>query len=110
MNLVNTVNILKDVIIRVFSMSNITVSIPDDIRKRMKKYPEIKWSEIVRRSILEYLDKLKGGETLDISYYTKIADRMGIDLEKISFEDAEKHYKKMRELNWKRSSTTQTSS
>ncbi len=90
-------------------MANITLSIPDEIRKLMRKYPEIKWSEVVRKAILEYLDRLMGSETLDSEYYAKLAEETGIDLDSISFEDAEKHYKKMRRMEWERRSTTRMS-
>ncbi|TFG26433.1 hypothetical protein EU527_19735 [Candidatus Thorarchaeota archaeon] len=91
-------------------MANITLSIPDDIRERMRKYPEIKWSEVVRRAILEYLDELMGSETHDSSYYAELAKRIGVRLDDISIDEAEKHYKKMRDLEWRRHSTTRTSS
>lgn len=90
-------------------MANITLSIPDEIRKLMKKYPEIKWSEVVRRAILEYLDRLMGSETLDSDYYTELAKKTGVDLDSISLDEAENHYEKMRRMEWERSSTTQTS-
>ena len=44
-------------------MTNITLSIDDDVHKKMRKYSEIKWSEFVRKIIekrvneLEELDK-----------------------------------------------------
>ncbi len=90
-------------------MANITLSIPDELREKMKKYPEIKWSEVVRRAIKEYLDRLEGTETRDSSYYAKLARDLNIDIESISLEKAEQYYKKMRELEWKRHSTTQAS-
>ena len=40
-------------------MVNITLSIPNEIREKMKKYKEIKWSEIVREAIIEKLKKLE---------------------------------------------------
>lgn len=91
-------------------MANITLSIPDDIRERMRKYPEIKWSEVVRRAILEYLDELMGSETRDSSYYAELAKRAGVRLEDIPLDEAEKHFEKMRDLEWSRHSTTRTSS
>ncbi len=36
-------------------MTNITFSIDDDIHKKMKEHPEIKWTEILRQSIIKYL-------------------------------------------------------
>lgn len=45
-------------------MTNMTLSIPDDLRKRMDAFKEIKWSEVARRAIekrvedLEFMDKI----------------------------------------------------
>ncbi|MCF2138389.1 MAG: hypothetical protein K9W43_14250 [Candidatus Thorarchaeota archaeon] len=101
---------LKSEHIHITSMANIIISIPDDIRERMREYPEIKWSKIVRRAIFDYLDTRMGSETYDSAYYAKLAKQIDVDLDEISIEAAEKHYKKMRELDWKRHSTTQMSS
>ena len=89
-------------------MANITLSIPDDIKDKMKRYPEIKWSEVVRKAILAYLGKLMGSETLDTSHYAKLAEAVGVDLGSISIDEAESHYEKMREKEWERHSTTRT--
>ncbi len=40
-------------------MVNITLSIPDDMYKFMKKYPELRWSEVARKSISEKLKDLQ---------------------------------------------------
>lgn len=106
----NSLYTLKYVKTHIANMANITLSLPDDVRERMRKYPEIKWSEVVRRAILEYLDKLMGSETLDSSHYAELAKRIGVNLESISLDKAEEHYKKMRDLEWKRHSTTRASS
>ena len=39
-------------------MTNITLSIEENVYKRMRRYSEIKWSEFVRKSIKERLDAL----------------------------------------------------
>ena len=39
-------------------MGNITLSIPNEILKQMKKHKEIKWSEVARQKIVEYLNAL----------------------------------------------------
>lgn len=45
-------------------MTNMTLSIPDELMKKMKKFSEIKWSEVARRAMeqrvndLEVLQKL----------------------------------------------------
>ena len=44
-------------------MATITLSIPDETRKEMKKHSEIKWSEIARKAIIKRIEDLK---TLDL--------------------------------------------
>jgi len=42
-------------------MPNITLAISDELHKRMKSYTEIRWSEVVRKSInkkIEVLDEV----------------------------------------------------
>ena len=38
---------------------NMTFSLPDDIHKRMRNYPEIKWSALARKAIIRYLERLE---------------------------------------------------
>ena len=51
-------------------MTNITLSIEDSVYKKMKEHSEIKWSELVRKSIkthlyeLEILSKHKAKESI----------------------------------------------
>ncbi len=40
-------------------MTNITFSLPKDLFDRMKSHPEIKWTEVVRQSIHNFLDNLE---------------------------------------------------
>ena len=40
-------------------MGNITLSLPDETKKKMKKFPEIKWSEVVRQAINKKIDELE---------------------------------------------------
>lgn len=40
---------------------NLTVRIPRELRERMRKHPEVRWSEVVRRAIEDFLDRLEGG-------------------------------------------------
>lgn len=45
-------------------MTNLTLAIPEELHEKMKKHSEIRWSEVVRRTIsdkiedLELMDKL----------------------------------------------------
>jgi uncharacterized protein YhaN len=38
-------------------MTNVTFSVDDELNKRMKSHPEIKWSEVCRQAILKYLEE-----------------------------------------------------
>lgn len=39
-------------------MTNVTLSVEDDVYKRMRKYSEIRWSEFIRKQIVTRLDEL----------------------------------------------------
>jgi len=43
-------------------MAHITLSIPDQLYKIMKKYKEVNWSEVARRAIVETLLRLKASD------------------------------------------------
>ena len=40
-------------------MTNITLAIPNDLHARMKLHSEIRWSEVVRKSITNKIDTLE---------------------------------------------------
>ena len=92
-------------------MPNITLSIPEDIYKKMKKYSEIKWSEVIRKAIADYLEKLEESKT-EISseeLLNELGDEFKESLNKLDFEKAVEGYKRMRENEWKRIFTIQVS-
>jgi hypothetical protein len=45
-------------------MGNITLSIPDDMHRKMRDFPEVRWSQVARRAIGEKLDSLQLAERL----------------------------------------------
>lgn len=45
-------------------MGNLTLSVPDDVHKEMKRFSEVKWSEVARKAIIEKLETLKAAETI----------------------------------------------
>ena len=45
-------------------MSNITLSVPSEIRDDMKHFPEVRWSEVARKAILDKLEILHLTERL----------------------------------------------
>ena len=40
-------------------MTNMTISIPSELCEKMKKHAEVKWSEVVRKSIADYINKME---------------------------------------------------
>ena len=85
-------------------MPNITLSIPESIYKKMKKYSEIKWSEVVRKAIVEYLEKLEESRT-EIStkeLLNELDNEFKKNLNELDFEKAVKGYEKMSDAEWKR--------
>lgn len=52
------------------TMPNVTLSVPEDLHKKMKEHPEIKWSEVIRRALakkvhdLELMDRIASRSVL----------------------------------------------
>jgi hypothetical protein len=73
-------------------MTNVTLAIPEDLHIRMKRHSEIRWSEVIRKTIsekvddLELMDKLSGKSKLtkkDIEAFThkidsNVAHKLGL--------------------------------
>jgi len=48
--------------------ASLTVSLPEDEHDRIKKHPEIKWGQVARKFLIQYLNELeKSQELLEIS-------------------------------------------
>jgi len=92
------------------NMTNITLSLPDEVHLKMKMHKEIRWSEVVRRAITDYIGKLeeKGSEITTKDLLEELGDDFRKNLSELSFEKAEKEYKKMRDAEWKRVSSIRT--
>ena len=90
-------------------MTNITLSVPEEVYRRMKRRRDVKWSEIARRAIVEKLEEEEG----PIGFYAstrELADMIvsaGVKLDEVSLDEAIQHYRKMGELEWRRTSTIQ---
>lgn len=53
-------------------MGNITLSLPDDVQAQMKRFSDVRWSEVARRAIVDKLEALTIAEELaDKSELTK---------------------------------------
>jgi len=73
-------------------MGNITLALEDNLHKKMKKHSEIRWSEVVRKSIakkiqmLEVMDKLSSKSKLT----KKDVEEISLKIKKDVFEDLDK--------------------
>ena len=41
------------------NMVNMTLALPDELHKIMRRHSEIKWSEVARRALWEYAERLE---------------------------------------------------
>jgi len=63
-------------------MTNITLAIPEDLHTKMKEHSEIRWSEVVRKTIsqkiedLEMMDKLTAKSKLTQKDVNEIASKV----------------------------------
>ncbi len=69
-------------------MTNITLSIPDELKKKMEKYPEIKWSQVARKAIEE---KIRDLELLDeLTKNSKLTHKDAEEISKLIKEEIAK--------------------
>jgi hypothetical protein len=67
-------------------MANLTLAIPQSLRKKMKEHPEIRWSEVVRMEIqkkiedLELMDRLTQRSRLSAKEALKISEKIDEDV------------------------------
>jgi len=40
-------------------VANVTLAVPEELRRIMKNHPEIKWSEVARQAMWEYASRLE---------------------------------------------------
>lgn len=63
-------------------MGNMTLALPDELQERMRKHSDIRWSEVVRKSIadklelLEVMDKLARKSKMTKSDVDEIAAKI----------------------------------
>jgi hypothetical protein len=69
-------------------MTNITLSIPEDLHKMMKKHSEIRWSEVVRKALadkvsdLEYMDEISSKSKLTLREADEFSDKISVSASK----------------------------
>ncbi len=72
-------------------MTNITLSIDDNVYKKMRKYSEVKWSEFVRKVIKKRVEELESLEkhSNNESIMTMLASEDVLKKDWLSKEDEE---------------------
>ena len=93
-------------------MVNITISVPQELYDKMKKYSEVRWSEVVRKALADYVGRLEivEGGVVSSEKLAEMLKEADLDVSCVDLEKAVEFYEKGRKLEWKRLSTTQTSS
>ena len=93
-------------------MVNITISVPQELYDKMKRYSEVRWSEVVRKALAEYVGRLElvEGGVASSEKLSAMLKEVDLDVSCIDLGKAVEYYEKGRKLEWKRLSTTQTSS
>lgn len=67
-------------------MTNMTLAIPEDLHTRMRKHSEIRWSEVIRKTIsekvdeLEMMDKLSGKSRMTKKDVEKLSKKIDSDV------------------------------
>ncbi len=69
-------------------MTNITLSIPEELQRLIKKHSEIRWSEVARRAMwekakkIELMDKILSNSELTEEDAEKIGSKVKIEIAK----------------------------
>jgi len=73
-------------------MGNMTLALPEDLQERMKKHSEIRWSEVVRKSITKKIDMLDVMDTIakKSKLTKKDVDEISKKIKKETFEELNK--------------------
>ena len=90
-------------------MPDITLSIPEEVYKKMKEHKETRWTEVVKKVIMDYIHRLEEGkhEVTTEELLEELGSEFAKDLSEIRFEDAVGLYEKMRDKEWRRFYTIQ---
>ena len=73
-------------------MPNITLSLPEDVYRVVKTHKEIRWSEVARRAIVDYAQKLSLLDTLTTQ--SELTDDDVMELDATIKAGMARHYRK----------------
>jgi predicted nucleic acid-binding protein len=72
-------------------MPNMTLSVPADVHRLMRRHPEIRWSEVARRAIIQ---KLMDLERMDeLTHDSKMTEQDAIELGRIVNKSLARRYR-----------------
>jgi hypothetical protein len=84
-------------------MTNVTFSVDDELNKRMKSHPEIKWSEVCRQAILKYLEEHEHSAKMSINELrSRLSPRTNQLIKSLPLEDTGILARNSREADRKR--------
>ncbi len=82
-------------------MAHVTLSVPDEVYEEMKRHPEIKWSEVARKSIIEKTTLLrKTVSTKEL--FSLLPKQTKEEITTVSENEWKEFYKGTKEKKWKR--------
>ena len=85
-------------------MVNITIFIPQKLYDRIKRYSEVRWSEVVRNALVEYVGRLEMVErqTVSSEKLAAMLKEANLDVSSVALDKAVEFYEKARRLESKR--------
>jgi hypothetical protein len=92
-------------------MANMTISIPQKLHEKLKKHSEVKWSEVVRKALTDYVERLEEveGGVVPIEKLAEELKDAGIDISTLDLDKAIEYYEEGRKLGRKRLSMIRAS-
>lgn len=72
-------------------MSNMTIRVPDDLKRSLDDHPEINWSEVARQSMREYLNRLNIAE--EIASRSELSEEDAVELSENLKHHIAEHYR-----------------
>jgi Arc/MetJ-type ribon-helix-helix transcriptional regulator len=71
-------------------MAKITVSVPQELHDKMKRHPEVRWSEVVRKAVTDYVARLEvvEGAVVPSEKLAAMLKDAGLDVSNIDLDKA----------------------
>ena len=73
------------------AVPNMTIRVPDDLKRAIDEHPEINWSEVARQSMWDYLRKLRVAD--EIASRSELTEEGAEQLSEELKRDVAAHYR-----------------